>query len=313
MQNPRLIAVGDNCLDVYLTSKQFPKSGNRLRHKNCDKIQELEPFVRSVEQIALGFLAVGGNALNVAAQWSSLGADSRYFGAVGFDDEGGIILQALAEAGLDTKDVERREGATAVTLMAHEGGERRFLLESLGVGEDYFPNPSHYQDLTRCDFVHLGSHANLHLVQRLRQDRVRFSMDLSNHSFDHLDFAGVELVFASGGAAQSIPPLIEKIRQKGGEKILISCGAEGAYYYEEGQTLHTPALDVDVIDSCGAGDSFVACFILSKFFKNISAQQALTDATAHAALTCTHQGSFIQTLHPIPHWLRAKYTPFFGF
>ena len=52
MASPKLIAVGDNCLDVYLTK---------------------------------GFLAVGGNALNVAVQWRRRGIEARYFGALGRD------------------------------------------------------------------------------------------------------------------------------------------------------------------------------------------------------------------------------------
>ena len=47
-----LVAVGDNCLDVYLTKD---------------------------------VMTVGGNALNVAAHWRKAGCAARYFGAVGQD------------------------------------------------------------------------------------------------------------------------------------------------------------------------------------------------------------------------------------
>ena len=50
--NPNLIAVGDNCLDAYLSK---------------------------------GFVTVGGNALNVAVQWRRQGLNARYFGALGPD------------------------------------------------------------------------------------------------------------------------------------------------------------------------------------------------------------------------------------
>ncbi|MFD2816472.1 PfkB family carbohydrate kinase [Paracoccus aerius] len=83
-----LIAVGDNCLDVYLSK---------------------------------GHMAVGGNALNVAVQWRRLGLAARYLGVVGKDAEGDIILAALGQAGLDPADVERRDGSTAVTLLQEQG------------------------------------------------------------------------------------------------------------------------------------------------------------------------------------------------
>jgi len=277
MLKPNLISVGDNCLDVYLT---------------------------------WGDMAIGGNALNVAMYWHRLGADSRYFGAVGQDGEGEHILSIIKEGDLEPSDVEILKGSSAVSLIVHEAGERRFLLESLGVGENYFPKPSHYQDLTRCDFVHLGTHPNPQLLQRLSQDRVRFSVDLSNHGFEQLDLSAAELVLASGGDAPSIPAQIEKIKQKGGRKILITCGAQGAYYYEEGQTSYAPARNIEIFDTCGAGDSFLACFVLSKFFCGMSVQESLEDATNQAAMTCTHQGSFIQNIYPIPQWLYEKYAQY---
>jgi len=276
MLKPCLIAVGDNCLDAYLTNNE---------------------------------LTVGGNALNVAVQWRNLGAHARYFGAVGQDREAEIILSCLERAGLDVADVERLEGDTAVTLIDSKAGERRFLFESLGVGENYFPKKSHYQDLTRCDFVHLGTRPHLQLLHRLRQDGIKFSMDLSNHSFDHLNLAGIELIFASGGENPlDIAPLLEKIKQKGGQKILITCGGNGAYYHEDEQIFYAPAHNVKIVDTCGAGDGFLACFLLSKFFDGMEAQDALEAATTHAAMICTHQGGFVQTAHSIPQWLRHKYS-----
>jgi len=274
MPKPQLIAVGDNCLDVYLSKNE---------------------------------MSIGGNALNVAVQWHNLGCHSCYFGAVGQDEEGRLVLSAVEQAGLDATDVEIREGATALTLIAIQAGERRFLTESLGVGADYFP--SRYQDLLACDFVHLGTHANRQLVRRLVEDGQRFSIDLSNHPFDDLNLAGVELVFASGGEKpHAIPSLLEKIRQQGGQKILITCGADGAYYHDGGQMLHMPAQPVDVVDTCGAGDAYLARFVLAAFFEEQTILAALAAATAYAGEICTHQGGFIQPIQPIPDWLYSKYT-----
>jgi fructoselysine 6-kinase len=65
--SPMLVAVGDNCLDVFL---------------NKD------------------LLTVGGNALNVAAQWRRNGWPARYFGAVGTDREAEVVLAEIAAVGL---------------------------------------------------------------------------------------------------------------------------------------------------------------------------------------------------------------------
>jgi len=272
---PRLIAVGDNCLDVYLTKNQ---------------------------------MTVGGNALNVAVHWHNLGAHSRYFGAVGQDRYADFILTAIKQAGLNPQDVDRRDGTTAITIIANEAGERRFLHESLGVGADYLPSPVHYQQILEYDFVHLGTNTSPELLRCLSQDKIRFSIDLSNHPFDHLDLAGASLIFASGGEEEeNIQLLSEKIQQKGGRRILITCGKAGAYYCENGQIQHVPSCRIEVVDTCGAGDSFLACFVLEYFFKGQDSLTALRTATNHAAQTCTHEGGFVQLLLTIPEWLPAAY------
>src|SRR3569623_1531974 len=159
-----LVAGGDNCLDVYLTKD---------------------------------VMTVGGNALNVAAHWSHAGWPARYFGAVGKDVEATVILDEIEKAGLSPDDVEALDGQTAVTLLREKAGDRKFLLEDLGVGQDYMPADQHYRTIAAADWVHLGTNSNPDLVARLVADGVRFSVDMST-AHDRLDLRGVPMVFASG-------------------------------------------------------------------------------------------------------------------
>ena len=273
--NPKLVAVGDNCLDAYLSK---------------------------------GFVTVGGNALNVAVQWRRLGLNARYFGALGPDAEAEIMLHAIAEAGLDRNDIEIRPGASAVTLLADDAGERRFLLESLGVGEDYAPNLERYQALREADWVHLGTNASERLVRRLVADRIPFSVDVSTRHFD-LPLDGVPLVFASGpdNPDEAVEPLIARFEAAGAHEVVVTCGKRGSFHGMDGKVVSAESVPVAVVDTCGAGDSFIATFIVSRFFEGRSAQAALERAAARASETCTHLGGFPQPIRAIPQWLLEKY------
>jgi fructoselysine 6-kinase len=66
------------------------------------------------------------------------------------------------------------------------------------------------------------------------------------------------------------------------------------------------SVPVDVVDTCGAGDSFIATFITSRFFRGVG-QGALDLAAERASETCTHLGGFPQPILAIPQWLLAKY------
>jgi fructoselysine 6-kinase len=278
--NPDLIAVGDNCLDAYL-----PK----------------------------GFVTVGGNALNVAVQWRRQGLNARYFGALGPDAEADIMLAAIEEAGLDRDDVEIRPGASAVTLLADDAGERRFLLESLGVGEDYVPSAERYEILRQGDWVHLGTNSSEKLVRLLVADGVPFSIDVSTRHFD-LPLEGVPLVFASGpdDPAEPVEPLITRFRSAGARQVVITCGRRGSFYHDGSKVFQAASVPVGVVDTCGAGDSFIATFIMSRFFENQSGKAALDRAAARASQTCTHLGGFPQPVRAIPQWLLAKYDDLIG-
>ncbi|MCJ8520328.1 fructoselysine 6-kinase [Pseudorhizobium tarimense] len=273
--NPNLIAVGDNCLDAYLTK---------------------------------GFVTVGGNALNVAVQWRRQGLNARYFGALAPDAEAEIMLAAVEEAGLDRSDVEICPGSSAVTLLADDAGERRFLLESLGVGEGYVPSAERYAALRQADWVHLGTNSSEALVRRLVADGVPFSIDVSTRHFD-LSLEDVPVVFASGpdDPAKPVEPLIAQIKAAGARQVVITCGKRGSFY-DDGSALATAgSVPVAVVDTCGAGDSFIATFIVARFLEDLPAQAALDRSAARASETCTHLGGFPQPIGPIPQWLLAKY------
>lgn len=273
--NPNLIAVGDNCLDAYLTK---------------------------------GFVTVGGNALNVAVQWRRLGLNARYFGALGPDEEAEIMFRAIEEAGLDPGDVEVRPGSSAVTLLTDDAGERRFLLESLGVGEDYMPSAERYEALLRADWVHLGTNSSEALVRRLVADGVPFSIDVSTRHFN-LSLDGVPLVFASGpdDPTEPVEPLIARLRAEGARQVVVTCGKRGSFYDNGSKVSETGSVPVTVVDTCGAGDSFIATFLVSRFFEMLSEEPSLGRSATKAAETCTHLGGFPQPVLPIPQWLLDKY------
>jgi fructoselysine 6-kinase len=273
--SPRLIAVGDNCLDVYLT-------------KNT--------------------MAVGGNALNVAAQWRRQGHEARYFGVVGKDAEGDVIADAIAAVGLPVTDLERRDGSTAVTLLLERNGDRRFLLEDLGVGQNYIPSPDRYSALKDADWVHLGTNSSPELIERLIKDRIRFSVDVST-AHQSLDLRGVPLVFAAGPDEEDAPvePVFQGLKDRGASKIVLTCGPRGSFLHDGASLRHVPAQKIEVFDTCGAGDSFIATFLVAHVFRRMGTEPAMGMATDAAAKTCLHEGGFPQTLNTIPPWLLQKY------
>jgi fructoselysine 6-kinase len=272
----KFVAVGDNCLDVYLTKD---------------------------------VMTVGGNALNVAVHWRRAGLDARYFGTVGRDGEGDVVLEETAKTGLAPDDIERRDGHTAVTLLRERDGDRQILFEDLGVGKDYMPSDAHYRVIAAADWVHLGTNAHGGLVRRLIADRVPFSVDVSTAHFA-LPLQDVPIVFASGpdDPRHPVEPLAARLRAAGAAEVVVTCGSRGAFFSDGGALQHAPATPVSVVDTCGAGDSFIASFLAATRGRRRPVSEALRQAAADAAETCLTVGGFPQSPRKIPDWLLEKYT-----
>lgn len=73
--------------------------------------------------------------------------------------------------------------------------------------------------------------------------------------------------------------------------IVVKDGERGAGMMLDGEWVHQPAHPVEVVDTVGAGDGFVAGF-LSEVLDGSSPQSQLQTAVVTGALCCTHHGDW---------------------
>lgn len=276
---PELFALGDNCLDVY------------------------------VEQ---GRLAVGGSALNVAAQWRAMRRPARYLGAVGTDAAAGIVRRAAAAAGLPPEGIETLAGATGVTLIRLRDRERDFLHEDLGVGPLW--NPARVEETTAgAAWCHVtGTSPEAAIPQRLAAAGRRVSVDLLGRpNGDQGSLAGVEIAVTScdgetAEAAETAAALVEA----GARIAVVMRGADGSLALQAGRLFTAAADPIVPVDTCGAGDSFIAAFVAAHL-DGAGVPAALAAATRSATRTCLHLGGFPQQHRPVPSWLAEQCAPHF--
>ncbi len=272
----QVAAIGDNCLDVY------------------------------IEQ---GVLTVGGNSLNVAVDWALAGLSASYHGAVGDDPAATVVLDVLSEAGLDAGDVAVRPGPTGVTLIRLVDNDRQFVFEEFGVGATWTPDGALIERLSEMAWVHVGGPlATTGLPVRLAAAGVRVSVDLStSRGSGRLD--GVEIAFGSWTGAQADGGPEERARRLtslGARIGLLTCGENGSVVHADRRTTHVPARDVVPVDTCGAGDSYIAGFVAAHLLGR-SLAECLDAATQAATRTCTHLGGFVQRPRAVPGWLKEQY------
>jgi fructoselysine 6-kinase len=238
---------------------------------------------------------VGGNAVNVAVQLAMAGHHVSYYGAVGPDRDGARIRQALSDMGVDVHGLVVRDGATAVTeIVRSPAGERFFVREDFGVTAEYVPGPAHLEEIAGSDWVHIGMQPAAGAVRKdlLRLDSgVRISQD-SSVSPGHDD---MHVSFLSGGEQGAAEALATGILAAGARIAVVTLGAAGAYAAEaSGATARVPAAPARVVDTTGAGDSFIAGFVSARLAE-ADLQTAMENGAAFAARTCAHVGGWPQS------------------
>lgn len=270
-----LLAVGDNCLDVYVHSD---------------------------------VTYVGGNALNVAVNWHRAGHQAAYRGVVGDDPAAEQVVAEAHAQGLGRDAVKRLPGATGVTLVEMIDGDRHFAFEEFGVGASWQPDDSVVAQAQNADWVHVaGVDRSLGFVERLVGAGCRVSVDLS--TFGETDgVQGCAVAFASEPAGiQEAWERAKELREvAGAETAIVTSGVEGAVAITASDRVHIPSVLADAIDTCGAGDSFIAATV-AELAMGSELEAALRAGAVKAAATCEHVAGFPQEPRRTLGWIDDHY------
>ncbi len=243
----------------------------------------------------LGLMYPGGNALNVAVAAARGGAAAAYVGAVGTDRAGDVVLAGLRAEGIDVSRVRVVEGPNAYADVMLVDGDRVF------VGAD--PTISRFRldadDLafaSSFDLVHTGDCSML-------EDQVADLAAVAPLSFDfsvHRDPAYLEPILphlavacfsASDLDEEGALDLLANAVARGPRLALATRGTAPALLHDGRRTWRQPVVEGPVVDTLGAGDSFIGRFLVGVIAGEDLAV-ALHAAASAAATTCGQYGAF---------------------
>lgn len=277
----RVVALGDNCLDVYL-------------NQDC--------------------LTVGGNAVNVAGNCLAAGHDATYVGPVGTDLAGDAILNGLRENGFETQLVQTVSGISGVTLIRLVNRDREFLFEEFGVCGQWVPEvPGELVTSGEIDWVHVGGPRTMDADYQSISSVSRFvSIDLSTWSPSNgLDLHGVDVAFASADVdrGEATATIGRNLLSLGATEAVVMSGAQGSTWVGTGGVRFFAAHPAERVDTCGAGDSYISGFMMARV-SGASAESAMEAGTLSATRTIQHIGGIPQIPRPVPEWVFSDYRRF---
>ena len=225
----------------------------------------------------------GGNGANTSLALASLGIPVRLLGAVGDDEPGRFLLDALRHAGVDTGAIALTDAPTAATIaLVNRAGGRKFL-HRLGASADVFTTGIEFTPELVDGMAHYHL-ASLFILPKLRAQAfatlARARAAGLTTSFDtnwdpegrwmedvepclrHLDFIFLNEDEARMTTGTEAPAAAARcLLARGTRVVVIKLGARGCAIFTGEGEFRCPAFPVAVKDTTGAGDTFVAGFL----------------------------------------------------
>ena len=230
-------------------------------------------------------MSYGGDALNEATVLHGLGGDVCLHTILGDDEAGRAVLRRMEQVGLDTDntrvDPELRTSVNVVLVKS--GGERCFLTDpgasqrQLRLGDIPDPFPADTDIICFASmfvFPRMKAGEMAEVFRRAKAQGITVCADMTKRKngectddvaqalryVDYLFPNDAEAMLLTG---KSTPEeAAADLRRVGVGTVVVKCGARGCYVTNGAGSFWVPAEEnVPVVDTTGAGDSFVGGFL----------------------------------------------------
>jgi sugar/nucleoside kinase (ribokinase family) len=271
---------------------------------------------------------VGGNGANTATALAVLGVPVRLISTVGRDQEGDFALSRLAKAKVDTTYIWQVDQPTPATVVLVDASGNRAFLHRLGASNEAFYQPIHFTPALCHGMAHYHL-ASLFILPRLRAHAAetladacraglttsldtnwdaqgRWMRDLAGclPYLDYLFMNEDESLHITGSADPATGAAI--VQARGVRVAIMKLSGRGCAIYSEDREIVCPAFEVEVIDTTGAGDCFVAGF-LAAISRGASLKDAGDFANAVGARSVKHVGAVtgVRSTSETEAWMRS--------
>lgn len=287
-----IITIGDIKLDTFIV---LPETSIQcsLRHNECQLCLEYGkkiPVESFEPQIA-------GSAANVAVGCSRLGLRAAIYSIMGDDETTDLAFKKLGREGVDTRYIRVKKGTlSSFSIVLIYRGERT-ILANHGSEEYVLPkiNQTQWLYLSELGSGYEALFKRLPDYIRAQKTKLAFNpgtlqikagakalapvLKVTEVLLVNLEEAHALLGEKNG---QPLERLIKMLWKHGPAIVVITDGARGAYAFDGGDIIHTPARPVRPVETTGAGDS-LGTAVVSALYYGKTLREALVWGMTNAA------------------------------
>lgn len=258
---------------------------------------------------------IGGAPLNVALRLASLGANSQIISRIGDDEIGKELIEFTKKGGVDTSSIQvdnfHKTGEVIVKL--DKKGAASYTINYPVAWDKIECNPEVENTVKKADALVYGSlvcrdetsFQTLKKILKLAKYKI-FDVNLRAPFYtkeilvelmmqsDFIKFNDDELYEISGYLKSPYHSMEQNIlyiaEHTNTNHICVTKGSHGAVLYYNEQFYYNSGYKIKVVDTVGAGDSFLAG-LLSKLLAKEEPQKAIDFACALGALVAQSEGA----------------------
>jgi|TARA_Y100000310_G_scaffold314454_1_gene363808 ribokinase len=243
----------------------------------------------------------GGKGLNQSLALAKAGATVWHAGKVG--SEGSWLKEIMTEAGVDTRLTEivgvpsghaniqvTPDGQNAIVLF---GGANRSITV-----DDVDTVLAHGE---KGDYLLVQNEISCmpELLERAKAKGLKIAFNAApiteqvlDYPLETIDIFIVNEVEGEALSGESEPDkMIETLLESyPASAVTLTLGEKGAFFADQGGTIHQPAYVVDAADTTGAGDTFTG-YLLAELLRDEDIASCLTTACKAAAVCVTRRGA----------------------
>ena len=300
----KILGVGTALVDVICQVEDNIISDLNLSKGSMTLIEESQ-----IQNIRSNFtnplITSGGSVCNTVHELNFGSHEASFYGKVSDDEYGNAFIQDLEKANISFKGVSRKSDLPTgcCNILVSPDGERT-MATHIGIGSQLQPDEVSENILDNIDHMYMESYLWDHELTKktlkkfgdiARSKNIEISLSLSDpfcvdrHRDELNNFIkeNVDLVFCNFDEAKMFSQSetmadVSSFFKDYGKKIVMTSGAEGAYFFYNDDVSHQPSKKIEnVIDTTGAGDNFAAGF-LDLYLSGKSVDEALINGNTRA-------------------------------
>lgn len=283
MNKPSVLVVGSINMDLVSYSERIPQVGETVLGQR---------FV----------MVPGGKGANQALAATRLGAQVTLLGAVGRDSYGDQLISHLQENGVNISLVQRVSTSTGVALINVDANGNNQIVVIPGANfeiteEDLEKNQ---QAFAKADIIVLQLEIPLAVVGKAIALAKLYNKPVILNPAPAQNIPAewlgqIDYLVPNEHEAQLISEypdnFYQKLRQQLKGTLVVTQGEQGVSYAAKGELArHSPAFEVQAVDSTAAGDAFIGGLSVA-LAEGLDLAKAVQFASAGAALSVTRPGA----------------------